>query len=377
MNDFIEIPDVLAQFEAMGAAKQPIVGFALIMRLGQFDAKDGQETARSMLRDFAVSTCDAGIENSQTQIEWAATVPGRQPLLSTWSCHTDPRGSCFIEGDFYSGAWGHSPRVGRDSELAQRTLDRVLSGGARELDKLNGLFSGFVFSAHEGKLWIFVDRLGARLLFYRPGESGQWYVATDLYGLRHRPARLEVEPLSLNEHLTFGSPLSGKTIFRDVRIVGPGQVVRLTPGLATESPYYLFPERRPASLAVARKPLCDAMDSHVESLREHLPDRVGVAMSSGRDSRVVLAALLRGGMQAKGVDLPNLAQRVRNTSDALRLLAELQIPARVGRIRALLGSGRLRFGTPRFSPWDTPPRGDFSCSRRWPPLKGVSSFDGV
>ena len=139
-----------------------------------------------MLRDFASPIGDVIVKGCQTLVQWGAALPRGDQVLSTWSHHSDQTGSCFIEGDFYSEAWGHWPRTGGDPHLAQLTLDRVLSGGPAEIDNLNGLFSGFVFSAAEGRLWIFVDRLGARLLFYRRGESGRWYVASDLYGLEAR-----------------------------------------------------------------------------------------------------------------------------------------------------------------------------------------------
>jgi hypothetical protein len=328
MDDLVEIPDVLVQLEARKIPTYPIVGFALSLNPDDSVAADGPSAALSMLRDFASPIGDVIVKGCQTLVQWGAALPRGDQVLSTWSHHSDQTGSCFIEGDFYSEAWGHWPRTGGDPHLAQLTLDRVLSGGPAEIDNLNGLFSGFVFSAAEGRLWIFVDRLGARLLFYRRGESGRWYVASDLYGLRHAPGRLEVDPLSLNEHLAFGSPLQGKTIFRDVRIVQPGQVVQLTPGLARESRYYEFPERRPGSLAMTSKTLCDAMDEHVQSLCNRMPDGVGAAISSGHDSRVVLAALLRGGIQPKGLVF-RTSPNDPDSSDALRLLAALKLPARV------------------------------------------------
>ena len=329
MDDLIEIPDVLGQLRAEGVPTQPIVGFALSFGGPEVAiARDGQCEARSMLRDFAVPIGSAIGEGSQTLLQWATAVPSEDQVLSTWSHYSDRRGSCFIEGDFYSEAWGHWPRTGADPDLARRTLDRVLAGSPAEIDNLNGLFSGFVFSATERRLWIFVDRMGTRLVFYRPGTSGRWYVASDLYGLRHAPEGLEVDPLSLNEHLTFGSPLSGKTIFRDLRVVQPGEVVELTPGLARASRYYAFPERRPGSLVEASKTLCDAMDQHVQSLGRRLPNGVAAAISSGRDSRVVLAACLRGGIRPKGL-IFRTSPNDSDSSDALRLLADLKLPARV------------------------------------------------
>jgi asparagine synthetase B (glutamine-hydrolysing) len=267
-------------------------------------------------------------------LEWAGVLPEQDQVLSTWSEYGDERGHCLLEGDFYSDAWGHRPAIGIDRELARLVMERVLEKGPEQVDALNGLFSGIVFSRQHRRCWLFVDRLGARFLYYR-AFGDRCEVTTNIYGFRHAdpPPRLDAQ--ALNEHLVLGSPTTSKTLFEGVLLVPPGQVVEWSASEVRQHRYYRYPERhQKQSLQEGAEMVCAALDSHVTNLRRRLErGACSIALSGGKDSRVVLGALLRGGLRPCATMFVG-SRDVRDVQNALRLCERVGISSRAVAERA-------------------------------------------
>jgi hypothetical protein len=207
-------------------------------------------------------------------------------VAPTWSHYADERGECVLEGDLFAPAWRDWPDA--DKGLAVRLLDRVLSRGIDCVDDLNGNFSGAVYSRSERRLWLFVDRLGARFLYYR-AMADQCEAATSVYELG---GDMRVDPLALNEQLIIGFPLASKTLFAGVALVPPGSIVEWSNGTVRTHRYTRIPERlrrqRPVDGAAM---VCESLDRHMATG----PETCSIGLSGGKDSRVVLASLLRTG----------------------------------------------------------------------------------
>lgn len=223
--------------------------------------------------------------------DWAGYLPGPDQVLSTWSDYADARGVCVVEGDFYGPAWGHRPAIGRDPDLARLVLEHVLAKGPEAVRELDGLFSGWVYSPQDQRLWLFVDPTGARLLYYR-AEAGRCEVASSLYAFAGGTTPPQLDPLSLNEHLVFGGPLESRTLLAGVRLVPPGKVVEWDRTGVREHRYFRFPERRrrmaPAEVGES---IASALERQVKYLDlGRLPWTMG--LSGGKDCRVILSALL-------------------------------------------------------------------------------------
>jgi hypothetical protein len=286
--------DVLAAVTRAGVSPNSLAGFAFVRAPGVPGAALRTE-ATAIAEAFAGPYGGAARAAALSGAGWSGTLPGPEQILSTWSDHQDARGACVVEGEFYSEAFGRRPQRGEDSQLARLLLDAVLERGTPALDELNGLFSGFVYSARDGRVWLFVDRTGARFLFYRV-RGARVEAATDLYGFG-ATGPLEVDTLSLNEQLVLGSPCSERTLFREIRLVPPGHAVEIRDGSYRELSYYAFPRRHAKqSLEEGKEMVCAALDRHVRNLRLG-SEPCGIALSGGKDSRVVLAALHRGGLR--------------------------------------------------------------------------------
>jgi asparagine synthetase B (glutamine-hydrolysing) len=318
------IPDILLSMSESGVTSCHTAGFALACDLQPPppSTAKGHRTA-SMVDSFIGPYGGQLVSGSVDGFEWTATLPGPDQLLSTWSQYADSRGQCLIEGDFYSGAWGYRPQVGFDPELAKRVLEIVLSRGIDHVDDLNGVFSGAVYSHRDRRLFLFVDRVGARMLYYRT-EGQRCEAATNLYGFSGSTASLD--PHALNEHLILGFPLESKTLFGGILLVPPATVVEWANGAGRKYRYTKCPQRRGhLRLAESAAMVSAALDRHIRDVP--LRSQWSIALSGGKDSRAVLAAILRTGHLpraltfASGGDVPNALRVSKAVGLPLRTVA--------------------------------------------------------
>jgi asparagine synthetase B (glutamine-hydrolysing) len=295
----VDVADILRVMAEAGGRICHIAGFAVVVE---------PQVPAGVLAQRAASTCmltafigPYGMQVTRGHadgITWASVLPESDQVFSTWSQYGDQRGVCLIEGDFYSDAWGYRPAIGLDRDLARLVMDHVLERGPDQIDFLNGMFSGLVFSHSQRRIWLFVDRLGARFLYYRAVRN-RCEVATNIYGFRRADPSPRVDAQALNEHLVLGSPTSSKTLFEGIALVPPGKVVEWSEKGVREYRYYRYPtRRRRQSLIEGAEMVCAALDSHVRGLR--LPrEECSIALSAGKDSRVVLGGLLRSGLRPR------------------------------------------------------------------------------
>jgi hypothetical protein len=293
----VDVPDILRAMEEAGAGTCHIAGFAVEIEPDSPAAVLAERSTPARMLAAFIGPYGRQVRTGEAAgIAWACVLPEADQMLSTWSEHVDERGVCLVEGEFYSDAWGYRPAIGVDRKLARLVLERVLDQGPGQIDGLNGLFSGIVFSRTHRRLWLFVDRLGARFLYYRAGAE-RCEAATSLYGFRRADPPPRVDAQALNEHLVLGNPTQSKTLFTGIRVVPPATVVECSDTGVREHRYYRYPQRRQKqSLRDGAEMICAAVDSHVKNL-PLTSDACSIALSGGKDSRVVLGALLRAGIR--------------------------------------------------------------------------------
>lgn len=278
--------------EAIIANARPrsIAGFAVVA------GATGGSDAAGMVRAFIGPYGDRVVNGQEDGLAWSAYPPGVDQVLSTWSHYTDSRGSCLLEGEFYSSAWEHRPRIGQDNVLARLVLEHLLARGSVAVDELNGLFSGAVYDRRTRQIWLFVDRLGCRFLYYR-ALGPRLEAATNLYGFRAAASPPTLDAQALNEHLVLGSPTDSRTLFAGIRLVPPGTVVKWSADFGVRGErYYRLPARLGRQSEIDGAAMVSAaLDRHMGALP--LARRPTIALSAGKDSRVVLATLLRAGIR--------------------------------------------------------------------------------
>lgn len=162
--------------------------------------------------------------------------------------------------------------------------------GSKALDLLRGMFAFAVWDEQEGEVVLARDRLGIKpLLYARVGKFV--YFASEAKALLPFLPTIETDRDALRDYLTFQFCLPGRTMFRGVREVPPGHLLRIRNGTVqlerwwdvrydldwSHTPRW-FEERVEALLH--------------ESVRLHLRSDVPVAahLSGGVDSSAVASA---------------------------------------------------------------------------------------
>ena len=221
---------------------------------------------------------------------------GHQPM-------TDPAGRWIT----YNGEVYNYPELRReiggrfqtscDTEVVLRAHDRW---GTDSLQRLRGMFAHAIWDEPAQELVCARDRFGIKPFYYAV-VNDVFYFASEAKALLPMLPSIETDLDGLKDYLAFQFCLAGKTLFKGVRELQPGHLLRIRRGAATPQRYWevyfeidfehterYFEERIEHLLA--------------ESVQLHLRSDVPVSayLSGGVDSSAVasLAAREQGGLGA-------------------------------------------------------------------------------
>jgi|GEM_PF-6304729 len=225
--------------------------------------------------------------------QFYVSAPGENPFHH-WSAQKFGKWFCFAHGDFFE-----APSL---ATAFQNTVgEGVYSSDAlsRSLLELNGVFAGFVLDTENGDFHAFTDRFGFARVF-NAKQNGSVILSSSLWPIREDEAlRGGMNVEAVHDTLMFGFPLLGDTVYGNVRIPRAGTILSNERDGFSESCYFDFrrkPKHRP------RKQLFDEFrevcKSHWSSIAAADPNgKTSVALSGGKDSRIILAGLLDSGQK--------------------------------------------------------------------------------
>lgn len=162
--------------------------------------------------------------------------------------------------------------------------------GIEVLSRLNGMFAFSLWDSRTETLYLVRDRLGVKPLYfsYVP-EFGRLIFASEIKSiLKHPSIKKEINPESIEHYLRLGFLTSGKTMFKGIEKIGPGQMLVLSRNDCNVRQWWDVPEvdytiRKQESLFGELKNL---FGNAVERrLRSDVP--LGVLLSGGIDSTLV------------------------------------------------------------------------------------------
>ncbi len=167
--------------------------------------------------------------------------------------------------------------------------------GRRILDDLCGMFAFAIFDRAADELFLAVDPMGIKPLYYHSDSDGRFLFASELRSLLGTglvPRRMD--PVGLESYLSYGAVQAPNTIIAGVSSLLPGTYLRVRAGgeLDGPHPYWHAPYARMDS--AAQQPAIDgpALRNLLERVAgQHLISDVptGVLLSGGIDSSAVLA----------------------------------------------------------------------------------------
>ena len=186
-------------------------------------------------------------------------------------------------------ARGHRFRTASDTEVVLRAY---LEWGERCADQLDGMFAFAVWDVRTRELLLARDRLGIKPLYYAPRPAGLLFGSEPKALFAHPLVEPEVDAEGLAELLGYIST-PGNAVYRQLREVPAGHVVRVSAGGTVARRYWSLPVREhtddtATTVATVRHLLEQAVASHLVS---DVP--LGTLLSGGLDSSAIVALAAR------------------------------------------------------------------------------------
>lgn len=225
-------------------------------------------------------------------LAWAVRVPRHPSPLTGWSVHCDSEALCIVEGDFYASPPGQPAKHGEIRGLAMEVARQLSTNPNERVTGLYGAWSGIYVDVARETAYLFGDLTGTRPIYWHASDT-DFIASNSLWSFRACPGfRRRLDALTLNEWLAFGVVLGGRTLLEDVRLLRRGEQVRAHGDgrveVVSQIQHY---DRQSWTHRQAVQVLRDATDEAMISLAERCGERMGIGLSGGLDSRILLASL--------------------------------------------------------------------------------------
>jgi asparagine synthase (glutamine-hydrolysing) len=232
---------------------------------------------------------------------------GAQPFPGRWTGVAERlvAGAAVVvafHGSLY-GANGRAPWAAGAQDVVDAVLADYLTEGTGFLQRLRGEFAIAVWDGRDETLYLATDRFRVHPLFYWHAADGLAF-ASRMRSIEASPwARtLTIDPQAVVEVVGASAIATPRTIYREVRKLPPGHVLRYAHGQVRLAPYWeaSFLDQDPSpesSLAERlRAVLVDAVS--VRLAVDGPAERIGTFLSGGIDSSTVTGLVGRLGGQA-------------------------------------------------------------------------------
>ena len=211
-----------------------------------------------------------------------------------------PNGAClWMTGEAFE--WPSHGGIGRAGEsrtlkFRSRLLDAITTKGPGAIADLDGEYQIAVWLPRSRALLLLNDRFAAIPLYVASSLRGTAF-GGGVRGVLMAPGvRAEPDSQAIREAVTFGGyRLGGRTNIRDVQMITPATVVRMTPETVTTKRYWKWSQLRDGYATDERELLTDTRQRWRASVSSRLDGarRPGLTLSGGLDSRAILAEASR------------------------------------------------------------------------------------
>lgn len=170
-------------------------------------------------------------------------------------------------------------------------LALYLEFGSAMLDHIKGMFAFAIWDDREKILFCARDRLGEKPFYYATTEQGDFVFASELSAIVESGlVTPTIDPDSIYHYLRKLYVDPGKTIYKNVSSLAPGNSLELSPSDLTVKRYWKFPSvKESVSLSAARDELVSLLDSAVsEQMVADVP--LGAFLSGGLDSSTIVSS---------------------------------------------------------------------------------------
>jgi asparagine synthase (glutamine-hydrolysing) len=159
---------------------------------------------------------------------------------------------------------------------------------------LNGLFHGLIVDQARGTATLFNDRFGMHRLYFHEAKDAIYFAAEAKAILAVRPELRDPDPTALGEFVSCSCVLGERTLFKDIRSIPAASAWVFRRGSIEHKTTYFRPCEWEKQVRLDSEAYYSALR---DALAENLPlyfsgdQRLGMALTGGLDTRVILAQL--------------------------------------------------------------------------------------
>ncbi|HSQ61199.1 MAG TPA: XrtA/PEP-CTERM system amidotransferase [Acidobacteriota bacterium] len=266
---------------------------------GLFAARPGTDVDPAVVRAMTRTLVHRGPDDEGVHVEGPIGLGHRRLAIIDVATGHQPvfdasgRSAIVFNGEIYNylelrrelESMGHRFRTESDTEVI---LEAYRAWGATSVKRLRGMFAYAIWDADRRTLFLARDRLGIKPLYYS-WDGSVCRFGSELKALLADPSfRGTLDPLALDEYLTYLYVPAPRSIYREIRKLPAGHTLTVTEGGAELREYW--------DLSFAATRGGDA-DEHAAAIREALRDAVSCHLMS----EVPLGAFLSGGIDSSAV----------------------------------------------------------------------------
>ena len=193
---------------------------------------------------------------------------------------------------------GHSFRSQSDTEVI---LKAYAQWGERCPEHLHGMFAFALWDSREGKLFMARDRIGIKPLYYALSKDRICFASNTQALLSAGNMDTRIDPVALHHHLTLHAVVPApRTILKGIRKLPPASTMTISSsGLVETRRYWSLEAKRPGRAPTEQEWLALVRDALVQAVEKRLQVAdvpVGVLLSGGLDSSLLVALLAQSGV---------------------------------------------------------------------------------
>ncbi|MGH8170967.1 MAG: asparagine synthase (glutamine-hydrolyzing) [Steroidobacteraceae bacterium] len=187
-------------------------------------------------------------------------------------------------------AKGHRFRGTGDSEVIPRLYEEH---GIAFLSRLNGMFAIALWDGELKRLVLARDRMGIKPLYYSAHGGSVWFASEVKCILAAGGSARAIDPLGVDQLLTFEYTASPTTLFEDVRKLPPGGWLTVSGGKLHQGRFWSLPASQPAPVTDVEELTGRVRETLLTAVRRQLASDVplGAFLSGGIDSSILVAAM--------------------------------------------------------------------------------------
>ena len=203
------------------------------------------------------------------------------------------------KNDFIAGIWGHAKfsndalnQLSSSQGIASVLVDQWVSNGPDAIEGLLGEFICCLINVKSHEVFIAVDRMGTRPLYYQILENGLLFGTSLDAMMKHPLAKDEISAQGIYDYIYFHMVPGPNTIYRESKCLLPGEYIYYKQGKLTNRHYWnaQFKENEVQSFSELKQNFISLLHTSVKDTITGY-QHVGAFLSGGTDSSTIAGIL--------------------------------------------------------------------------------------